>query len=585
MNTFYQKNPQFNENESSLPQPTKSTEASQAHTSQQKGNAISERISPTSRDLPVSNLGLSIRPSGALANIGITTIGAFVDAIQSGLGKIKNFGVGARGETLVAYRALSDAVDATGEIDWLLYAENRGFRVLPAEIDLSFSDFLERLPKLFQTIIEEQFDNAYWRVFQNYWLDPIEKKKTFEELGVDFGVSRARVQQMDFSTIEALRGALLEKNYSGLHFRIRPELTRFFRNARKYFDELGQTSWTKSAWLAEFARIHQIDVQEIRDTGDLMIRLLGFQTRSLNIPNLDNLVFDTSCPPAEIEKTLAAVAALHNVLREEYLGLTAVDLAGKLSEKTNACIRIDDLATYATLCPTVERIAGEIYRIKFPFLKNRMDGTVRVLAEKGTPMSREDIFQEINLQADKPFTEMKNLVNQMVQDKRICAIGKSGMWALAEWGVETRPIFNLIEEILTENGSPMEIQVIAEKVQEIRPASILSVGIYLNLRRDRFFKVATGFYGLTSWGKDGTQIQERKSYQRKTPLQSDLVVERAIQLLSANHDQMPLADLVKTLESELTINRNSIYGYISQAPEIRTSHNIDKVGKLCHLTK
>ena len=46
---------------------------------------------------------------------------------------------------------------------------------------------------------------------------------------------------------------------------------------------------------------------------------------------------------------------------------------------------------------------------------------------------------------------------------------------------------------------------------------------------------------------------------------------------------MPLVELVKLLEAEFKISRNSIYAPISQATEIETIAFPDKPGKLCRL--
>jgi len=543
-----------------------------------------ERISPESQMAAMTNLHLGARSAGTFDDLGIKTIGDFLDHVKAGLGKLKNFGKEAHGETVKATHSLSDSVTQDGTIDWLVYAQTRGFIILPDTDRSTMKDLLPIFPSILETAIQRNFNGPHWTIFQKRWLVPPDQRKTLEELGTVLNLTRSRTQQQEQMVFDALRSALLERNYSGLQFRFRPSVEELFRKTKWFFNEIGQTAWTKSAWLSEFADFSDLEGSEIEGLGDLMIELLSFHTRFPKIPEREPIVFEDACPDADIKKTLQVVQAIHDELRKECLGLDAIDLVTRLAKKESNRIHLNDLPAYIALCTTVEVVAGEIYRLKFSFLKSRADEAVRILADHGEPLSKEDIFRLINMQALKPLSDPIAIVGQMSIDKRISPIGKSGIWSLKEWGRETRTIPDVIEEILTKNGSPMEVAEITEKLQAHRTASPISIAMFLDMTRARFQKVARGFYGLTVWSKGEVPFPPRGKYHRTKPLLVDLITEKAIQILEAQPDRsLPLVELAKSLEVEFKINRNSIYGAISQVSEIDKIPFHDKPGKLCRL--
>ncbi|TSA40478.1 MAG: hypothetical protein D4R57_01695, partial [Verrucomicrobiales bacterium] len=225
-------------------EPARPTESEQAKTVENESlkypllrfsSSNLEKLSPAARAMPLSNLGLSARPSNAFKEAGLPAIGAFSDAIRSGLGRMGNFGKEAHAETVKAVLALSDAVLDDGSIDWLAYAQKRGFTVLPEAEVPAMAELLPLLPEIFQKVIESQFEGPFWAIFQHRWLVPIQKRKTLEEMGTALGLTRSRVQQQEAHIFDALRSALLDDNYDQLRFRFRPELAAHFSRTKAYF--------------------------------------------------------------------------------------------------------------------------------------------------------------------------------------------------------------------------------------------------------------------------------------------------------------------------------------------------------------
>jgi DNA-directed RNA polymerase delta subunit len=535
----------------------------------------------------IENLGLSTRASRVVNNLNIVNIADFIALLRDGSDeKPKNMGRATHREIIDSVKALAQSIISPEYIDWMVYAEKRGFAVLPIEHIVDFSALVENLDSFFYSFVEQQYAPEFLTIYKNRWSPKNSSNHTLESLGGALGVTRERVRQMECIFFDAIRGALLHGDYQGLKIRFRPEVESICRKTNNHFEDLGKTAWLQSAWLNEIGRLHEIDGGKLISKANLLIELFGFELRNdLSRPSEQPFVFSLGLSKDEINKTLEVVSGIYDVLSKEPLGLDAIDMFNSLPNKLGGSLLLRDLAAYIELCPWIEIIGDEIYRLKFPYISLRSDEIFRVLADAGEPLPREDILRILNsLSSKNPINSLSNLVNQMAEDKRFKAIGKSGQWALADWGVETRAIPKVIEEILTQHGSPMDVEEITNLVQNARSASKVSVAMYLNMKSNIFYRYSRGVYGLSIWIKGCNKFQAKSIYRRKKPLQSDLIIEKAIEMLKPLPEMsMPLVELAKKLEVEFQVIRNTIYGAISQATELESIPFQDKPGKICRL--
>jgi hypothetical protein len=126
---------------------------------------------------------------------------------------------------------------------------------------------------------------------------------------------------------------------------------------------------------------------------------------------------------------------------------------------------------------------------------------------------------------------------------------------------------------------------ITDEVMKRRPCAPTSVSMYLSIRPETFHRTEEGLYGLTAWyGSKALRPRPRRKINRTKPLQRDVIVARAVELLRAAPGQsMPMIDLAVAIERELGIVRPNIYGAISQTSLIIKTAFRDKPGKLCTL--
>ena len=545
-------------------------------------NPALHRISAAERSAPIERLHFSVRTLNVMEREGVGDIGGFVDRIQNGFGKLRGFGASCQEEAFSAARALVAAVEETGSIDWCLFGSTLGFRILP-ENPAPEAVLLEKLPQLCRDAVAAQFERETLVIFEKRWLVPPDKRCTLDELGAVFHLSKERIRQKESMALDALRNALLRGYYSGMCFRFRPELETILRGFRRHFDETGITAWNESAFGAELRALSSgTEVPNI----ELMAAILGFVTRKAIWTDEEGIAFDEEKHTTEaMDRTFEIVLNIRKVLGEDCLGLDSVRLAAAVNKRSpHLRMHIDELPEHARLCSKVEFYGEDTYRLKFEALPNMADRAVRVLAENGKPMQREEILRHINRHALRRLNQMATLVGQMSVDPRLEPIGKTGEWALTEWGHETGSLHAIVEAILAREGKELQVEDIIDRVLEVRPqANITSIRMTLQLRPLQFRRVSPGVYGLASWY--GTSApRPRSPVKRKKPKQSERIVARAIEILAKHGEAgMPMSVLVKLLADEFGVIANTVYGAIGQSGEIHSRPYPDRPGNHCYL--
>ena len=465
-------------------------------------------LTPEVRGAPLGALHLDKACSG-LALINIATVGALIDAARAGIPKLRNFGAKARSEVVSALCALSCSV-TEGIADWLAYAHQRGFTIIPPEAQTTVgSAFLTRaFPRACESVVRSQFDDRAWLVFSKRLLGSADEHETLEDIGKVYGVTREYIRQIEERCLDALRKPLLQGDYQGLTFRFRPHLIDQFRAAQEQFDLVALPAWTRTRWLRELSETWGIPSNEIRKRYRLLAEIFGYRAVRLENRLLDPLIVKQFSAPAEVRRLADAVSKLHDMLSAGDVADTFT-IAKWLLKKDIQLSSVDEVPSLVELCSTAESIANRLFRLRFDSLRGRANQVVRVLSESGQPLHYRDIMREINrrLPAKKRIRSKRTLDNQIRTDSRIARIGKSGIWALTEWNLETRPLIDLIEDVLNTAGEAMHVDEITECVLQQRPGSEASILLLLQTHPTLFRKVAQHMYTLTAWGDSFTDAQ------------------------------------------------------------------------------
>ena len=434
--------------------------------------------------------------------VSIRTLGELIDAARAGIPKLRNFGAKAHSEVADSLSALAATVSA-GVADWIAYAERRGFTVVPAEHEPGIGiTFLERLlPSACEKVIKSQFDERAWLIFRKRLLASADEHETLDSIGKVYGVTRERVRQIEEECLNALRQPLLEGSYRGLNFRFRSELTEQFGAAQEQFDLVALPAWTKTGWLDELSETWRVPSANLGKRYRLLAEIFGYRAIRLENRLLDPLIVKQSVASAKIRRLAAAVSQLNELLSAGDV-LDAFTIAKSLIKSGVDLSSVDEVPSLVELCSTAESVGENLYRLKFISLRGRANQVIRILGEHGQPMHYRDVVRELNsrLSAAKRIKSKATLNNQIRTESRIVTIGKSGMWALSDWGVETRTLIDLIEDVLATAGEAMHVDNITERVLHQRPGSEASIIFLLGMHPQRFRKVAPHIYALTRWG-------------------------------------------------------------------------------------
>ena len=159
----------------------------------------------------------------------------------------------------------------------------------------------------------------------------------------------------------------------------------------------------------------------------------------------------------------------------------------------------------------VKHITTEIYKVqitedeKLYLPQNYIDIAEElydILAKKGEPMHVEDIFKEFKTRyPDHKFTDPLQIKSYLFKHKHIKAVGKTSCYALDSWeGVYFGSIRDLLVDLLSDSDVPLHIDNLYDGVTEHYPnttkASVAATMEDENFQR--FIEFEGSYFGLTS---------------------------------------------------------------------------------------
>jgi DNA-directed RNA polymerase delta subunit len=125
-------------------------------------------------------------------------------------------------------------------------------------------------------------------------------------------------------------------------------------------------------------------------------------------------------------------------------------------------------------------------------LKRMSDKIYLVLKKKEEPMHFTEIAEKINeIGFDKKKANPATIHNELILDDKYVLVGR-GIYALSEWGYKPGVVAEVIVEILKEAGEPLSREEIIEKVSKKRMVKRSTIILAL-MNKERFKKVAGGY--------------------------------------------------------------------------------------------
>ncbi len=307
------------------------------------------------------------------------------------------------------------------------------------------------------------------------------KRKTLEEIGARFGVTRERVRQIE-------KGALrkLERNAQNTNIRI---LTEFAKALLEKEGGIAQDDYFKERLMAILPNITAAEIQDLH-LALVLDAEIHFESNTLKYhPYWRLKVVDAKIVNQVAVKGAQLLKKTKHVLSSD-----------KMAEKINQTLKIEIpeeritniLRTYKACKFTDEGIGLYAWRHIHP--RTLRDKIFYILRHEKKPLHFSKISELIRGSSfDDKRVNTQAVHNELIRNESFVLIGR-GIYALQEWGFETGTVADIIETILTD-GKPRSREEIIKKVLEQR--QVKTITIYLNLKnKNQFARVGRDKYTL-----------------------------------------------------------------------------------------
>jgi len=203
----------------------------------------------------------------------------------------------------------------------------------------------------------------------------------------------------------------------------------------------------------------------------------------------------------------------------------------------------------------------------------------RVLYEHGSPMHIKDINEAMDKMGwDRHVYPIGFILKRA---KNLRAIGKSGMWALKSWGMDTSNIWEILERVLKKADKPLSVGDLVWKAGVFREISEGTAQSIMCTYGKIFVRYKSGKYGLKEWKALETLETPRKGrghYTYKQPFLKDKVVEEAVAILKSR-GSMTLKSLREEIMKKGQYTSALVYGTLNRK-DLFEKKKID-VGRSC----
>lgn len=458
----------------------------------------------------LASLHLSRRALNALRAIGIKTVGDLIDRGRLGIPPFRAAGMLMVKEINAAVTALSKNVKK-GDIDWIGYATDRRFTLLPPPEGSQWSpqDFLKEFPRVAEAAVRSRYGEQAIIVLNERILGPL-RPTSLKEIGKRLGgKTKQGVSLIERRVIKMFQHIFREDEYRGCKFRLRPEFVQPMKTLMQGIKPEWERVVSFSEWEHVLMKLWRARPDDLGVAQRLILEILGAQPFVFVTLNSRPVIF----PQRNRQAIRRVLKEIQSLLTRRYPnGLTPTDLHSKLQKKFGArMFKFSSLAAFVKSMPDLEMVEGR-YRARRGSLKTFVDEYERVLREAGRPMHFREIWSKVHGDAPNQVTP-RNVAHNIHQykDKRFAPISRSGFWALAEWrDIERRSVADIAEFLLAKFKRPMRQVELFKRISKMRPVLYREMGTLLG-HGDRFRKTAPLTWTLAKSKTRGSEsVSKRK---------------------------------------------------------------------------
>ncbi len=312
-------------------------------------------------------------------------------------------------------------------------------------------------------------DRAGDVIMSRFGLSTDTTRKTLEEIGKKYGITRERVRQIEDSAIN-----LIKKSDA-------------FKGEQVFFDELKQLIVSLGSIVAEHELLPHISKDKATQNHIHFYLVLGDAFKKHRED--DHFKARWSVDDEVADK-------VHDSLKKLYASLKDEDLVPETEMIKKFFDHMKDMAEHYKTDEVAKRWLsmskhvsknplGEWGKTSSKNVRTRgvKDYAFLVMRRHGSPMH----FREVTDAISKTFnrkTHYATTHNELIKDSRFVLVGR-GLYALAEWGYKTGIARDVIKDILKKEG-PMSKEDVVEKVMKER--YFKKNTILVNLVNPKYFK-------------------------------------------------------------------------------------------------
>jgi hypothetical protein len=322
-------------------------------------------------------------------------------------------------------------------------------------------------------------DRAIDVVMNRFGLTVDAERKTLEDIGKKYGITRERVRQIEDSALNLIKKST------------------FFKAEQAIFDELKEMIHKMGGIVSESEFLSHITKDKSTQNHIHFYLVLGDYFKK----HKEDDHFHSRW---SVDDSLAD--SVHDALKSLYKNLKDEDLISETEMIKMFFDNMKDVSEkyrdeevirrWLKISKTVSKNPmGEWGKSTSPNVKTRgvKDYAFLVMRSHGSPMH----FKEVATAISKTFgkkTHYATCHNELIKDSRFVLVGR-GIYALAEWGYKSGIAREVIRDILEKEG-PLSKDDVVEKVMKER--YFKKNTILVNLQNPKFFKKnKEGLYSIT----------------------------------------------------------------------------------------
>jgi hypothetical protein len=305
------------------------------------------------------------------------------------------------------------------------------------------------------------------------------KKKTLEEIGKKYNITRERVRQVEDAALN-----LIKKSGA-------------YKAEQAVFDELRQVIHKLGSIVAEHELLSYISKDESTKNHVQFLLELGDSFKKHRED--DHFHARWSVDDSMTDKIHDALKKLYSSLKDEDL-IPETEMIKKFLDHlkdVSEQFRDEEIVKrWLSMSKTVAKNPlGEWGKATSPNIRTRgvKDYAFLVMRRHGSPMHFKEVADAISKTFGKK-THYATTHNELIKDSRFVLVGR-GMYALSEWGYKVGIAREVIQDILKREGGPLSKDEIVKRVMKER--YFKKNTILVNLANPKYFKKnKSGLYSI-----------------------------------------------------------------------------------------